>query len=156
MPTVPFDFAVNDKDIKYEYMRSQGAGGQHVNKTESACRATHIPTGLTIFIQDFRVQEQNRRRATELLKQKVFEQEYQKNMDEEAQRRKVQIGSGDRSEKIRTYNFPQDRITDHRTALTMFGIRQMLLGDYLPQFIEAYQKKLHVLKLEQLLNELKK
>jgi peptide chain release factor 1 len=74
MPTVPFDYVVNEKDIRYDYMRAQGAGGQHVNKTESACRAVHIPSNLSVFIQEFRVQEQNRRRAVEILKQRVFEQ----------------------------------------------------------------------------------
>jgi protein subunit release factor A len=81
MPVVPFDFTINDKDIKFEFMRASGAGGQHVNKTESACRATHIPTGLSVFNQEERVQDRNKKRAVEILKQKIFELEYTKNCE---------------------------------------------------------------------------
>lgn len=128
MPVVPFSFEVDPKDIKYQFTRSSGPGGQGVNKIESACRAIHVPTGLMVFIQEERSQDANKKRATDLLKQKVFEIEYKKAMDEEQSKRKSQVTTLDRSEKIRTYNYPQDRITDHRTGLTKFGIKAMMEG----------------------------
>ena len=124
-------------------MRGSGPGGQSVNKTESACRATHIPTGMSVFIQEEKSQDHNRKRATEILKERIFEIEYQKNMQNETKSRKSQIGTMDRSEKIRTYNYPQDRITDHRTKLTLYGIEEMLSGGYLEKFIRVYQEKIY-------------
>lgn len=97
MPSVPFDFNLSEKDIRYEYMRASGPGGQSVNKTESACRATHIPTGLSVMNQQDRSQDRNRKRATEILKQKLFEIEYKKNVEEESKTRKSQLGTMDRS-----------------------------------------------------------
>lgn len=131
MPSVPFDFNVNQRDIKYEYMKASGPGGQSVNKTESACRATHLPTGLSVMNQEDRSQERNRKKATQILKQRLFEIEYKKNVEQETKRRKSQLSTMDRSEKIRTYNYPQDRITDHRTGLTLFGMQAMMSGEYL-------------------------
>ncbi len=97
MPSLPFTFVVDNKDIKYQYTRSSGAGGQSIQKTDSACRATHIPTGLSVFIQEERSQDQNRKRATDLLKERLFEVEYQKTVEAETKRRKSQIGTMDRS-----------------------------------------------------------
>lgn len=147
MPSIPFTFVVDNKDIKYQYTRSSGAGGQSVQKTDSACRATHIPTGLSVFIQEERSQDHNRKRATEILKERLFEIEYQKTIEAETKRRKSQIGTMDRSEKIRTYNYPQDRITDHRTGLTLFGIQNMMGGNLLQKFIDAYMNKVYEEKL---------
>lgn len=112
-------------------MKSSGPGGQSVNKTESACRATHLPTGLSVMNQEDRSQERNRKKATQILKQRLFEIEYKKNVEQETKRRKSQLSTMDRSEKIRTYNYPQDRITDHRTGLTLFGMQAMMTGEYL-------------------------
>jgi len=99
------------RDLKFEYMRASGPGGQSVNTTDSACRATHIPTGLSVLNKEMKNQEANKNRAIEIIRQKLFEIEFTKRMTDIMQRRKSQIGTGDRSEKIRTYNFPQDRIT---------------------------------------------
>lgn len=126
LPDVPFEFKLNEKELKYEYMRAQGPGGQHVNKTESACRITHIPTGTSVMMQDDRSQENNRRRALELIRQKLYQMEFEKKMAAEMSKRKSQIGTSDRSDKIRTYNFPQDRITDHRLGKTVYGIESAL------------------------------
>ena len=120
-------------------MRGSGPGGQSVNKTESACRATHIPTGMSVFIQEEKSQDHNKRRATQILKERIFEIEYQKNIENESKTRKSQVGTMDRSEKIRTYNYPQDRITDHRTKLTLYGMEEMMSGAYLEKFIKIYQ-----------------
>ena len=98
---------------------------------------------MSVFIQEEKSQDHNRKRATEILKERIFEIEYQKNMQNETKSRKSQIGTMDRSEKIRTYNYPQDRITDHRTKLTLYGIEEMLSGGYLEKFIRVYQEKIY-------------
>jgi peptide chain release factor 1 len=130
LPEVPFDFTIEEKDIKFDYMRSQGPGGQHVNKTESACRATHKETGIAVAIQDYREQHKNKMRAIELLREKVYELEFEKKVQEEKKKRKNQMGTGDRSDKIRTYNYQQDRITDHRLNKTVYGIERHLMSDF--------------------------
>lgn len=141
LPDVPFEFRLNEKDLKFEFMRSQGPGGQHVNKTESACRVTHLPTGTTVMMQDERCQITNKLRAVELLREKLYQQEFAKKENEEMAKRKVQIGTADRSDKIRTFNFPQDRITDHRLGKTVFGIQQHLIsGKLFEECIEEMQK----------------
>ena len=154
MPVVPFNFQLDPKDIKYQFTRSSGPGGQGVNKIESACRAIHIPTGLAVFIQEERSQDSNKRRATEILKQRLFEMEYKKALDQEKSQRKSQVTTMDRSEKIRTYNYPQDRITDHRTGLTKFGINSMMGGEMLQEFIDSYLEKMQSEKEESLILEL--
>ena len=154
MPVVPFTFEVDPKDIKYQFTKSSGPGGQGVNKIESACRAIHVPTGLAVFIQEERSQDANKRRATELLKQKLFEIEYKKANEEEQSRRKSQVTTMDRSEKIRTYNYPQDRITDHRTGMTRYGIVEMMNGELLEEFIDAYLESVEEEKINVFINEL--
>lgn len=138
LPDVPFEFKLNEKELRYDYMRAQGPGGQHVNKTESACRITHVPTGLAVLIQEDRSQAKNRELAFEIIREKLYQLEFDKKMGDEMEKRKTQIGSGDRSDKIRTFNFPQDRITDHRLGKTVFGIKNVLnSGEIFDECIEA-------------------
>lgn len=129
LPEVPFDFKINEKDLRFDYMRSQGPGGQHVNKIESACRATHPKYGVSVLIQESREQHKNKKMAVEILTEKIYQIEFERKMGEEKQDRKMQIGGGDRSDKIRTFNFQQDRITDHRLGKTVFGIERVLNGE---------------------------
>lgn len=127
-----------DKDIKIDTYRSSGAGGQHVNKTESAIRITHFPTGIVVTSQDERSQIKNRERAMKVLKSKVYDF-YQSQSDKQyADNRKNQVGTGDRSERIRTYNFPQGRVTDHRIGLTLYSLPSFMEGD-IEAIIEALQ-----------------
>ncbi len=116
-------------DIKMESCKSSGAGGQHINKTESAVRITHLPTGIVIECQEERSQFKNRDKAMKMLKSKLYEMEKTKRDAERANARKSQVGSGDRSEKIRTYNFPQRRVTDHRIGLTLYALEDVMNGD---------------------------
>jgi len=127
---------INPSDLKVDTFRSSGAGGQHINKTESAIRITHIPTGVVVECQTERSQIQNRETAMSMLRAKLYEAELQKQVNEQASARKSQVGSGDRSEKIRTYNFPQGRITDHRIGLSIYQIDNFLNGD-LDEMIDA-------------------
>ena len=130
------DVQINPVDIKVDTYRSSGAGGQHINKTESAVRFTHIPTGIVVSCQDERSQHQNREKAMRLLRAKILELEQSKKSNELASERKSQVGSGDRSEKIRTYNFPQSRITDHRIGFSVHNIDLVMDGD-LDEIIDA-------------------
>jgi peptide chain release factor 1 len=123
------DVTIDDKDLKVDTMRSQGAGGQHVNKTESAIRITHLPSGIVVFVQDQRSQHQNRAKAMQVLKSRLYDMERQKLDDERAADRKSKVGSGDRSERIRTYNFPQGRLTDHRINLTLYSLEKIVAGE---------------------------
>jgi peptide chain release factor 1 len=123
------DVTIDDKDLKIETMRAGGAGGQHVNKTESAIRVTHLPTGLVVFAQDQRSQHQNRAKAMQVLKSRLYDLERQKLDDARAAERKAKVGSGDRSERIRTYNFPQGRLTDHRINLTLYSLEKIVAGE---------------------------
>jgi peptide chain release factor 1 len=130
------DIDINEADLKIDTMRAQGAGGQHVNKTESAIRITHLPTNTVIFVQDERSQHKNRARAMSLLKAKLYDMERQKLASERAADRKSQVGSGDRSERIRTYNFPQGRLTDHRINLTLYKLDKIITGEALDDVID--------------------
>ncbi len=123
------DIRIEDKDIRIDVMRASGNGGQCVNTTDSAVRLTHYPTGIVIYSQTEKSQLQNKNKAFALLRSKLYDMEIQKAHDEETQMRRSQIGSGDRSEKIRTYNFPQGRVTDHRIKLTLYRIDDIMNGD---------------------------
>ncbi|RFB81318.1 peptide chain release factor 1 [Methylovirgula sp. 4M-Z18] len=130
------DVEINESDLKIDTMRAQGAGGQHVNKTESAIRITHIPTGIVIFVQEERSQHKNRARAMALLRARIYDMERSKLDSERAADRKAQVGSGDRSERIRTYNFPQGRVTDHRINLTLYKLDKVITGEALDEIID--------------------
>lgn len=131
------DIKLDDKDLVIETMRAGGAGGQHVNKTESAIRITHLPTGLTVMMQEERSQHRNKAKALDLLRARVFDLERQKLDAARSADRRSQVGSGDRSERIRTYNFPQGRITDHRINLTLYKLPQVMEGEALDEVIDA-------------------
>lgn len=123
------DVQINPADLQVDTFRSGGAGGQHINKTESAIRITHIPTGIVAECQDERSQHKNREKAMRVLRSRILEAERKKQQSSIADERKSQVGSGDRSERIRTYNYPQGRITDHRIGLTVYKLEQFLNGD---------------------------
>jgi len=122
------DFEINPSDLQIDTFRASGAGGQHVNKTESAIRITHVPTGTVVECQDERSQHKNRDRAMKILVSRLYEEEQRKQNEELAAERKSQVGTGDRSERIRTYNYPQGRVTDHRISLTLYKLEQILNG----------------------------
>ena len=124
-----FDVVIDDKDIRIDVMRASGNGGQCVNTTDSAVRLTHIPTGIVIYSQTEKSQLQNKEKAFRLLRSKLYDMELERRQNEEAAERRSQIGTGDRSEKIRTYNFPQGRVTDHRIKLTLYKIDAIMDGD---------------------------
>ena len=124
-----FDVVIDDKDIRIDVMRASGNGGQCVNTTDSAVRLTHIPTGIVIYSQTEKSQLQNKEKAFRLLRSKLYDMELERRQNEEAEERRSQIGTGDRSEKIRTYNFPQGRVTDHRIKLTLYKIDAIMDGD---------------------------
>jgi len=124
-----FDVVIDDKDIRIDVMRASGNGGQCVNTTDSAVRLTHIPTGIVIYSQTEKSQLQNKEKAFRLLRSKLYDMELERRQSEEAEARRSQIGTGDRSEKIRTYNFPQGRVTEHRIKLTLYRINEIMDGD---------------------------
>ncbi|MBG91167.1 MAG: peptide chain release factor 1 [Actinobacteria bacterium] len=123
------DVDIETKDLRIDTYRASGAGGQHVNKTDSAVRITHIPTGLVVACQDERSQFQNKDRCMRLLRAKLYEKQVEDQAQASAQARKIQVGSGDRSQKIRTYNYPQRRVTDHRINMTLYTLEAFLQGD---------------------------
>jgi peptide chain release factor 1 len=130
MPEVEeVDVEINDNDIRIDVMRASGSGGQCVNTTDSAVRLTHMPTGIVIYSQTEKSQIQNKAKAFALLRAKLYDMELQKQHDAEAELRRSQVGTGDRSEKIRTYNFPQGRVTDHRIKLTLYKLDSVMNGD---------------------------
>jgi peptide chain release factor 1 len=131
------DIHINDADLKIDTMRAQGAGGQHVNKTESAIRITHLPSGIVVFVQEERSQHKNKSKAMTMLRAKLYDQERTKRDAERAADRRGQVGSGDRSERIRTYNFPQGRVTDHRINLTLYTLPKVMEGEGLRELIDA-------------------
>jgi peptide chain release factor 1 len=131
------DIVIEEKDLRIDVYRSQGSGGQSVNTTDSAVRITHLPTGLAVAIQEEKSQHKNKARAMALLKTRLYDMERQKLDAARAADRKGQIGSGDRSERIRTYNFPQSRLTDHRINLTLYNLDQIMNGSALHEVIDA-------------------
>ena len=136
MPAEDVDVHIDEKDIRIDVMRASGNGGQCVNTTDSAVRLTHYPTGIVIYSQTEKSQLQNKEKAFALLRAKLYDLECQKQHDAEAEARKSQIGTGDRSEKIRTYNFPQGRVTDHRIGLTLYKLDKIMNGD-IQEIIDA-------------------
>ena len=131
------DVDIKSDDLRIETTRAQGAGGQHVNKTESAIRITHIPTGIVVSMQDSRSQHKNRASAMNILRSRIYDAERQRIDAARSADRREKVGSGDRSERIRTYNFPQGRVTDHRINLTLYKLPQVISGEALGELIDA-------------------
>ena len=131
---------LNPADLRIDTYRASGAGGQHVNKTDSAIRITHLPSGIVVECQDERSQHKNRSRALSLLKARLLASEREKQQSEQAQSRKLQVGSGDRSERIRTYNFPQGRVTDHRINLTLYKLEEVING-HIDELVQALHQE---------------
>jgi peptide chain release factor 1 len=131
------DIKLDDKDLRFDVYRSQGSGGQSVNTTDSACRVTHIPTGLAVACQQEKSQHKNKATALKLLRSRLYDMERAAKDAVRAANRKTQVGSGDRSERIRTYNFPQGRVTDHRINLTLYKIDKVMEGEALEEVVEA-------------------
>lgn len=146
------DIKIDPKDIRVDVYRSSGAGGQHVNKTSSAVRMTHLPTGIVVAMQDERSQQQNRAKAMRILKARVYDYYKQKEENQYNAERKSAIGTGDRSERIRTYNYPQNRVTDHRIGLTINKLDKVMSGE-LDEIIDALIVADQAKKLEDLKNE---
>ena len=146
------DIEINEKDIRIDVMRASGNGGQCVNTTDSAVRLTHYPTGIVIYSQTEKSQLQNKDKAFALLRTKLYDMELQKRQQEASDARLSQIGTGDRSEKIRTYNFPQGRVTDHRINLTLYKLDNILDGD-IQEILDALMAADQAKKLLQMEDE---
>ncbi|KAM0790968.1 hypothetical protein ACM66B_004272 [Microbotryomycetes sp. NB124-2] len=150
--SVPEDDGLFDqKDVKVEVMRSRGAGGQHVNKTESAIRLTHLPTGITVSMQDSRSQHENRAKAYRVLRARLMDRKLQAEIEARRSVRRSQVRGADRSEKVRTYNFPQDRVTDHRIPLTISGLSDAIDGG---ETLDMISRELEIMEQEEALDEL--
>ena len=143
------DVEINSDELRIDTYRSSGAGGQHVNKTDSAIRITHLPTGTVVECQDERSQHKNRAKAMALLKARILDAEQSKQRLQQAQTRKLLVGTGDRSERIRTYNYPQGRLTDHRINLTLYQLNDVLAGE-LTLIVEALKREHHAELLAEL------
>ena len=141
------EIIIEDKDLRIDVFRSSGPGGQSVNTTDSAVRITHMPSGIVVSQQDEKSQHKNRAKAMKILQSRLYEAERQKQLDERSSTRKDQVGSGDRSERIRTYNFPQGRVTDHRINLTLHKLDKVLQGEALDELIDALIVEDRMLKL---------
>ena len=144
------DVKIEDKDLRIDVFRSSGPGGQSVNTTDSAVRITHIPTGIVVSQQDEKSQIRNKEKGLKILRSRIYELERQKRDEERSKDRKSKIGTGDRSERIRTYNFPQGRVTDHRINLTLYKLDQFLTGEALDEMISALSASEQAEKLSQL------
>jgi peptide chain release factor 1 len=143
------EIEINPADLKTDTFRASGAGGQHVNKTDSAIRITHLPTGTVVECQDERSQHKNRARALSLLKARLLDVERSKQSEERSETRRLQVGSGDRSQRIRTYNYPQGRITDHRINLTLYRLPEIIQGD-MGELIDALNREYQADQLQAL------
>lgn len=144
------DVQIDDKDLRVDTFRAQGAGGQHVNTTDSAVRITHLPTGIVVNQQDEKSQHKNRAKAMTILRARIYEAERERRDSERAEERRTQVGSGDRSERVRTYNFPQGRVTDHRINLTLYKIDQIIAGPGLEEVVGALVAEDQAARLAQL------
>ena len=141
------DIQIDEKDLLIDVYRASGAGGQHVNTTDSAVRITHIPTGTVVTQQDERSQHKNKAKAMKILRARIYEVERMRKDAERSASRKSQVGSGDRSERIRTYNFPQGRVSDHRVNLTLYKIDQIMQGEALDEMIDVLMAEDQAAKL---------
>lgn len=141
------DLTIDERDLRIDTYRSQGAGGQHVNTTDSAVRITHIPTGVVVEMQEERSQHKNKDKAMKILRTRLYDAQRQKLADERAEDRKSQVGSGDRSERIRTYNYPQGRVTDHRINLTLYKLDEVISGESLDEITDALTAEDHATAL---------
>jgi peptide chain release factor 1 len=146
------DIKLDQKDIRVDVFRSSGAGGQHINKTSSAVRMTHLPTGIVVSMQDQRSQQQNRAKAMEILRARVYDYYQSREQNQYDAERKSAVGTGDRSERIRTYNFPQNRVTDHRIGLTLNKLDRVMNGE-LDEIIDALILADQTKKIERLAND---
>jgi peptide chain release factor 1 len=141
------DIKIDEKDLRIDVFRSSGPGGQSVNTTDSAVRITHLPSGIVVSQQDEKSQHKNRAKAMKILRSRIYEAERIKKEKERSKERKSKIGSGDRSERIRTYNFPQGRVTDHRINLTLHKLQELLNGDAFTELVENLRIQDQTLKL---------
>ena len=138
------------RDLRIDTYRSQGAGGQHVNTTDSAVRITHLPTGIVVEMQEERSQHKNKAKAMTVLRSRIYEEQWRKQQEEIAANRKSQVGSGDRSERIRTYNYPQGRVSDHRINLTLYKLDEVIAGQALDEIIESLIAEDHAEQLAEI------